>query len=234
VCLATSRDGLTWHKPDLGLVEYKGGRRNNLVDLHQGNVHVQSCVVFHDPDDPEPARRFKMVYQTRIYDWRFAVAFSADGISWIPHPDNPVGNWLEMAEGLRFNGCYFLTEPDSNHARRWRNLENYISSDFENRSSASVLDMQPSGGDWLFHEWQGTAGKQIHLGAALWDRNNVTLGFYGMWNGHPSHDRRLVVMHLGLAVTNDGLHYREPIPNHPIVSAAEDGRISAPATTIRR
>lgn len=223
VCLATSRDGYTWHKPDLGLVEYKGSRRNNLVDLHQGHVHVQSCVVFHDPDDPDPARRFKMVYQTRIYDWRFAVAFSADGMSWTPHPDNPVGYWLEMAGGMRFNDCYFLTGQGGNHARRLRNLVTYSSYDFEDWSSASVLGMQRSGGDRLFHEWQGTAGKQIHLGAALWNRNNVMLGFYGMWNGHPSNDRRLVVMHLGLAVTNDGLHYREPIPDYPIVSAAEDG-----------
>lgn len=30
-------------------------------------------------------------------------------------------------------------------------------------------------------------------------------------------------MHLGLAVTNAGLHYREPVPDFPIVSAAEDG-----------
>ena len=32
-----------------------------------------------------------------------------------------------------------------------------------------------------------------------------------------------MTMDLGLAVTNDGLHYREPIPEFPIVSAAEDG-----------
>ena len=106
---------------------------------------------------------------------------------------------------------------------RRNNLVTYISYDFEAWSSASVLDMQRSGGNRLFHAWQGIAGKQIHLGAVLWNRNNVMLGSYGMWNGHPSNDRWLVVMHLGLTVTNDGLHYREPIPNYPIVSAAEDG-----------
>ncbi len=223
VCLATSRDGFTWHKPDLGLVEYKGSRRNNLVDLHQGHVHIQACAVFHEPDDPEPARRFKMVYQTRIYDWRFAVAFSADGISWTPHPDNPMGNWLEMAGDLRMNGYYFLTRPRSHHARWLRNPVTDISNAFENGSSASMPGMQRSGGDQLFHEWLDTPGKQFHLGPALWNRNNVMLGFYGMWNGHPSNSRQLITMLLGLAVTNDGLHYREPIPNWPIVSAAEDG-----------
>ncbi len=138
VCLATSRDGHTWHKPNLGLVEYKGSSRNNLVGLHQGHVHVQSCVVFHDPDAPDPARRFKMVYQTRIYDWRFAVAFSADGISWKPHPDNPVGYWLEMAGGMRFNDCYFLIGQGGNHARRLRNLVTYTCS-INRHTSAPTL-----------------------------------------------------------------------------------------------
>jgi len=33
----------------------------------------------------------------------------------------------------------------------------------------------------------------------------------------------MTTMYLGLAVSNDALHYREPIPNFPVVSAAEDG-----------
>ncbi|MDE0038385.1 MAG: hypothetical protein OXU77_12650 [Gammaproteobacteria bacterium] len=66
------------------------------------------------------------------------------------------------------------------------------------------------------------AGEQVHLGAALWNRSNVVIGFFGKWNGHPSNDRRMVTMDLGFAVSNDGLHYREPIPDFPIVSAAED------------
>ena len=67
------------------------------------------------------------------------------------------------------------------------------------------------------------AGEQVHLGAALWNRGNVVVGFFGKWNGHPSNDRRMVTMDLGLVATNDALHYREPIPDFPIVSVAEDG-----------
>lgn len=230
VCFARSRDGYHWEKPDLGLVEYQGNRHNNLVDLHQGNVHVQSCVVYHDPDDPDPQRRFKMAYQTRIYESRFAVAFSPDGLVWTPSPHNPVGYWLEMAGGMKFNDCYYLSGQGGNHARRLRNLVTYTSYDFETWSTASVMGMQRSNVDQVFAPWQSTAGKQIHLGAALWNRGAVTLGFYGMWDGHYSNDRRLVVMHLGLAVTNNGLHFREPVPDYPIVSAAEDGWEVLPQT----
>lgn len=33
VCFAKSKDGYRWEKPELELVEYKGNRRKNLVDL---------------------------------------------------------------------------------------------------------------------------------------------------------------------------------------------------------
>src|ERR1051325_4494898 len=33
VCYATSKDGIAWEKPKLGLVEYQGGKQNNLVAL---------------------------------------------------------------------------------------------------------------------------------------------------------------------------------------------------------
>jgi len=32
ICLAKSKDGKVWEKPDLGAVEYGGNRHNNLVD----------------------------------------------------------------------------------------------------------------------------------------------------------------------------------------------------------
>ena len=82
--------------------------------------------------------------------------------------------------------------------------------------------MQRTNGAPRLKEFSKNGSEQIHLGAGLWNRGNVIIGFYGMWNSHPSNDRRLVTMDLSLAVTHDALHYREPIPNFPIVSAAED------------
>ncbi len=37
-CYATSADGLSWDKPDLGLVEHEGSTRNNLVDGIVGKI----------------------------------------------------------------------------------------------------------------------------------------------------------------------------------------------------
>ncbi|HAK52278.1 MAG TPA: hypothetical protein DCM54_10315 [Gammaproteobacteria bacterium] len=67
VCLAKSKDGYHWEKPNLGLVEYNGSKNNNLVDMGDGIGHIAACVVFHEPDDPDATRRFKMAFADRRY-----------------------------------------------------------------------------------------------------------------------------------------------------------------------
>ena len=221
--LAKSVDGYNWEKPNLGLVDYRGGKANNLVDL-PGAGHITACVVFHDPDDPRPERRFKMAFEDRRYQARFAVAHSADGLRWTESSNNPVGPWLEMAGGCKIDDMYVLSGQGGKHIPGlFRQFATHISYDFENWSAASALGMQRVDVASKPRVFGRDAGEQIHLGAGLWNRGNVIIGFYGMWNGHASNDRRMTTMDLGLAVSHDGLHYREPIPNFPIVSAAEDG-----------
>ncbi len=74
VCFAKSRDGRNWEKPALGLVECEGGKQNNLIDLAGGKQAILCCVVFHEPEDPEPRKRFKMLYQSDLHKGRFSVA----------------------------------------------------------------------------------------------------------------------------------------------------------------
>ncbi len=227
VCLARSVDGRTWQRPELGLVPYRGSRRNNLVDLNQGRHHVQACVVLHDADDPDPSRRFKMAFQCRHYRNRFAVAFSADGLVWSEAAGNPVGQHLEMAGGARVGGTYVLCGQGGRHGPPPRQLITHLSVDFEHWSEGFCVGLQRAASATQ-RPWAGNDGRQVHLGAGLWHRGNVVVGFYGMWNGHASNDRRLVSMDLGLAISSDGLHYREPVPDYPIVAAAEDGWAELP------
>ena len=227
VCLARSKDGYNWEKPHLGLVEYRGSRDNNLVDLSQGQIPIVACVVFHDPDDPDPSRRFKMAFESKKkYTALVAVAYSADGLVWRESPNNPVGSSFEMSGGTIFNGCYYLTGHDGSFPGPRRQFVTYVSYDFEHWSEAPCLGLPR--GDRRFQDWGRNSGEQVHMGAGLWNRGNVIIGFYGQWHGHPSNDRELLTMDLGLAVSNDGLHYREPIPDYPIVSAAEDGVYDPP------
>ena len=225
VCLARSTDGRTWWKPHLGLVEYDGSRQNNIVDLGFDDL-VTGCVVFHEPDDPDPQRRFKMVVEARGYRQRLAVGFSADGLSWNMHPGNPLGPIIEPSGGTRFNGAYYVTGQDGGH---WspngyvRVLFTHLSYDFETWSPASCLGFRRDSLPPRPSRYGDNNGPQVHLGAALWNRGNTLLGVYGMWDGHPSNDRRLTRMNLGLVVSHDALHFREPIPDFALVDASEVG-----------
>ncbi len=221
VCLAKSKDGRNWEKPDLGLVEYHGSKHNNLVDMGE-DIHVQACVIFYEPKDPDPDKRFKMSYETRKHSG-LCVAYSADGLTWKESPNNPVGGWIEMAGGTKLDGCYYLAGQGGRHAVGFRQLVSVASYDFEHWSEATCSGLRRGLNTRHAPNMGKNAGEQVHLGAALWNRGNVIVGFYGKWNGHDSNDRRMLTMDLGLVITHDALHYKEPIPNFPIVSAAEDG-----------
>ena len=71
ICYAISKDGINWEKPDLGLVDYMGSKENNI--LWRG---PHGAGVFKDESDPDPARRYKAIFQG------LSVSVSTDGIHW--------------------------------------------------------------------------------------------------------------------------------------------------------
>lgn len=81
VCYAVSKNGIQWKKPKLGLAEYRGNKDNNLVGLDDGQpVPGMIVLVLHDPEDPDPARRFKMIRE--VNPATILAAVSADGLRW--------------------------------------------------------------------------------------------------------------------------------------------------------
>jgi hypothetical protein len=80
ICYATSKDGVTWKKPELGLMDYdpenrskrgSGDRKNNIVLRGPHGAGV-----FKDMRDPDPKRRYKTIYQGL---W---TSVSPDGLNW--------------------------------------------------------------------------------------------------------------------------------------------------------
>ena len=63
ICYASSTDGITWQKPDVGIVEYAGSRKNNIVVGHGAaglRIGQDGMMVFVDPKAP-PGERLRMV-----------------------------------------------------------------------------------------------------------------------------------------------------------------------------
>lgn len=219
---ATSKDGIHWEKPSLGLKSYMGSRDNNLVDLDTGEKRIATAIIIHDSEEADKEKRFKMVYDA-LPGHTFNVAFSPDGLRWRNSPANPrFKNAFEIGGLTKYKDCYYTVGQGT--AFRKRCLETHASYDFENWTEAINLgfrrDTVPPRP--LTSGWH--SGPQVHLGASLWNRGNVLLGFYGMWDGpNPeNNDRRYVIMNLGLLVSNDGLRYTEPIPDFGIIPAWEE------------
>lgn len=230
-CYATSTDGVRWEKPDLGLVEFEGSTSNNIVNLRGGRCEFAALPVIYEPDDPDPSRRFKCIFESEAYGNRFAAAYSADGLDWTESPNNPVGPGLEQTGLIRHNGCYYVNGQGGSHYTTGRVLATFASYDFEHWTQASCLGFRrdpvppaPLPFDPLSSapraKWNQS--EEVHLGAGLWDRGNVILGVYDIWHGTPTSDRSLITMDLGLLVSHDALHFHEPIKDFPLLPGYEE------------
>ena len=230
---ATSKDGVEWEKPDLGLVEYNGSKHNNLVDVDGGNAWS----VVYDPDDEDPEKRFKMISMGEAM--RLRVHYSADGLTWTD--GRIVGHGIEPAgPPFKFNGCWYVngqggpgpwnkTIPHPVDGASKREMLTWASYDFETWTHAAVpsfrRDPQPPRPIPDF-EWH--RGEQVHQGAHLWDRGNVIVAFYGMYH-NDTNDRLFATMDLGLLVSHDAMHFREPVPDFKIVPCFEERALLNPA-----
>jgi hypothetical protein len=209
---AESTDGVHWTKPDLGLVELHGNTHNNVCRI-EGKPESLTLVndflsVLYEPDDPDPSRRYKAKYIAHMpYDeiiggmskigikegrvGAFVCATSADGLRWKvvgDRPANAKGERFEVSGLYRFGWFYYATgqlispwtwRPDGSAIGRA--MLAYRSPDFVSWSSAKALALARPG--QLTSPPQD--GQQTHMGAGLWNRGNVLVGLYGMWQGGP-------------------------------------------------
>jgi len=81
---ATSKDGISWHKPKLNVYLYKAKPTNIVYWRNHGSG------AFKDPRDPDPQRRYKMFGLAGTLDGRLKVAFSPDGVQWTNLVDTKV------------------------------------------------------------------------------------------------------------------------------------------------
>jgi len=264
MCYAESADGIRWTKPQLGLVDLGGNTRNNIC-LIEGEVPSMTRVndflsVLHEPDDPDPSRRFKAAFIAHMpYDdirggmsnvgqkegrvGAIITATSADGLRWRIVGDRPVnagGERFEVSSLYHFDNFYYasgqLASPWSwlNDGRPvGRMMMTYRSPDFQSWSQAKALSMvlpqqqldaQPSVTEML----QGY-GQQMHMGVGVWNRGNVLVGLHGIWQGNPRDQpegaklRDGLKIDLGLAISNNGVHFREPIPSFKVLEHGGEG-----------
>jgi hypothetical protein len=239
IAYAESRDGIRWDKPNLGLVEFNGNKNNNLVSIepadHPFAVANDYVSVLRDEADPDPERRYKMVYIAYLPQQRHSTgitAVSADGLRWkLASTDEFTKGHFENTSLIKFHGLYYVTGQNLGRAGghlpggldAGRAMTGFFSPDFKHWSNGRALSFFRSN----YQPALESFGQELHMGVAPWNRGNVIVGLYGRWHGDkvdrdpdirkitPVYDLEI---DLGLAVSNDAIHYREPLENFVMAS----------------
>lgn len=238
VCYAESADGIHWTKPVLDQLEFKGSRHNNAVALP--DEKIEGVHVIKDESDPDPARRYKMVYNAHDGNtWVFRTAMSADGVRWQPAPEFGIRNFLETASFYKFNDYYFVqgqrllfSEGGNPGGRQGRGV---LSPDFNRWLPGDTQGFfLPEPADPAARG-QTKPYDQVHLGVGAASFGSVCVGLYGIWHNMPGDESSQkqwgwfgyakISCDLGLVISNDGMRFREPVKGHAYIS-----RFDAPAT----
>ncbi len=241
---AESEDGIHWRKPNLGLVEYHGSKQNNLVLMDPPDVGGIHLIVIHEADEPDPARRFKMLLTVAVTLGKSKgstsiTLFSPDGLRWksgtpvrfekgflveedlVLPPEN-----FEQGGLYRWNGMYYLPgqqfspwvwQPDGKPVGRAMTV--LRSRDLIQWESTKTLGFIRGGA--IGREIPVGQAEEAHLAASIWHRNNVLLGVYGLWHGAANWQDRTI--DLGFMISNNGLHFREPIQDFVFIRRGEEG-----------
>ena len=219
ICYAESFDGLHWTKPSLGQVTYNGGSDNNAIALPA--AATEGAFVIREDSDPDPARRYKMIYENTSGSLPIVdTAVSPDGIRW--RATGTAAHIVEPSGFYRFNGLYTfsgqtLSISEGGHNAGRQGLA-WFSTDFDHWlpefGEAFVLPEPTNPND----RGHARAYTQVHLGVGAVSYGNVLVGLYGQWHARPFpgdwFGTGTTFGDIGLVVSNDGQHFREPVKGH--------------------
>jgi len=226
ICYAESDDGLEWTKPDLGQVKFRGSRHNNALALPD---HVtQGITLIRDDDDPDPNRRYKMLVNCKYppKSWSVRACVSPDGLHWTASPDVAIDDFIEQASFFKHDGLYVVHGHSAAPYIRGeggsacgRTGMVWVSPDFDHwvqaPAEAFALPEPPDPAA----RGNRKPYDQVHMGVGAVSFGNVCVGLYGLWHNRDRFNE--IACDLGLLVSHDGLHFREPVKGHVFIRAQD-------------
>jgi hypothetical protein len=238
---AESDDGIHWTKPELGIVEYKGSKKNNLLipnlsgsGQYSGGNAVGSLLM-HDDNEKDPDRRYKMAFEsnfegkTNVY-----LTWSPDGIHWhmpphrlwgrSPGRNQNIEGWHPWPEPLlSFFYDPLTSHPDyrykiygQNPSVAFPHLDPNRPRNLSFVHGATPYDFLPYEGNPVLDPRTGIDEDQIH-GALVQPYHGLYICLYQHW-----WDENWLC-DLRLAVSRDGIHFARINPAHALLPLGPPG-----------
>ena len=173
VCYATSKDGVHWDLPHLGLFEYQGSTQNNIVFRSDRRARDVSPGVFKDPVARDPGRRYKMIHKrgSKTTDG-VRIAFSPDGVHWTDGPDQPVIAVSDSPNSVLWDTRLGKYVAHTRHNSRYdgvftREVLQSESEDFEQWTTHDVIlkaDQEDPPGNRQFYNMEWMPYQEVYFG----------------------------------------------------------------------
>jgi len=215
LCYATSNDGLHWDKPVLNLAPFNGSTANNIIARAVHGPGVRK-----DPHDPDPARRYKMIYLHE--PWTFSevepnrpipkeksvrVAFSPDGLHWT-WPDNGQALFRDAPIGDTHNNAFWDERSKKYVAftRMWsptRVVARMESDDFLHWSEPQIV-LRPLPDEENLHQ---------PYAMPVFPFESLYVGMVMIFHSQPDED----TVDLELAISTVTKNWRRPFPGKPLI-----------------
>jgi len=245
LCYAESEDGIHWMRPALGQVRFKGNSANNALALPHAVTF--GATVIRDDDDSDPGRRYKMIYEfdpnqsdPKIDELgaqaTAALMVSPDGLHWTLVGIPFLNEFVEHSSFVKHAGAYILhhhaidvpTRRSEGGAPCGRSGIAHVTYDFDRWPDLwTETFVLPEPRDPR-ERGMSKPYDQVHLGVGAASFGNVCVGLYGLWhNAHFTEAFSNISCDLGLLISSDGLHFREPVKGHVFIH-----RDDSPATPV--
>lgn len=158
ICYAESKDGIHWEKPDIGIYNFKGSKKNNIV-LAEGLIGdmqlnlSDNATMFKDKNpNVSPDARYKAIVCSSNPRGLFAFK-SSDAIHWLPMSNIPI-----ITDGaFDSQNIAFWDSIRSEYRAYWRIIENNVrgirtatSKDFIHWENHSDLEYMDSSNEQLY------------------------------------------------------------------------------------
>lgn len=218
LCYAESGDGLNWVKPNLGLYEYDGSKKNNIC--YRGVFRYHGGTVYKDPTVSGGSEQYKLFYIDGVENepHHMWVAYSEDGIHWQCPKKEAV-----MAIHSDTQSVFFWDVRKQKYVayvRMWdtmRKVGYSETDDFLNWPYPEVCfgydEADPEGMDFYTNStWQYPFAQDVYL--------MFPTAFYYGKNWDAAHFDNLEAQ---LAISRDGVNWTRPDRSTPFIPLGSEG-----------